>query len=60
MNENLIELLMRNFPVKNLAESEGSSRRESKTKKEEKKADEESNKFKKVEMPIFNGDDPNS
>ena len=64
MNENLIELLMRNFPVKNLAESEGSSRRESETKNKEKKVNEEGindrNKFKKVEMPIFNGDDPDS
>ena len=64
MNEKLTELLMRNYPAKSTNKDEGSSRREDEVKKSEKKTVEENNndrhKFKKVEMPIFNGDNPDS
>ena len=64
MSEKLSELTMRNSLAKEVIEGEGLSRRENETRKDEKKIDDESNsdrnKFKKVEMPIFNGDDPDS
>ena len=50
--------------MKSNGEGEGSSVRENEPKNEEKKMNEDANcdrnKFKKVEMPIFNGDDPDS
>ena len=50
--------------MKSNSEGEGSSSRESILKNKEKKTNEDNNgnrnKFKKVEMPIFNGDDPDS
>ena len=64
MNERISELSIHTFSVKIIDEGEGSSRRESETNNEEKKPNEEGNndrnKFKKVEMPIFNGDDLDS
>ena len=64
MSEKLSKLTMGNSPAKNVDESEGSSKRENETKKDDKKVDGENNndrnKFKKVEMPIFNRDDPDS
>ena len=50
--------------MKSNGEGEGSSVRENEPKNEEKKMNEDANcdrnKFKKVEMPIFNGDDLDS
>ena len=64
MSEKLLELTMCNSSAKEVSECEGSSKRETETKKVEKKTDDESgserNKLKKVEMPIFNGDDPDN
>ena len=61
MNEKITELSMRSTLMKNNDEGEGSFVSENEPKNEEKKAIEDANcdcnKFKKVEMPIFNGDD---
>ena len=64
MNERLTEISMRGTPVKNNDDGEGTSIRENEPKQEEIKSSEDANsdrnKFKKVEMPIFNGDDLDS
>ena len=64
MNEKITELSMRSTLMKNNSEGEGSSIRKSEPMNVEKKTNEENkcdqNKFKKVEMPIFNGDDSDS
>ena len=64
MNEKITELSMRRTVMKSNSEGEGSSSRKNIPKNEEKKTNEDNNgdgnKLKKVEMPIFNGDDPDS
>ena len=64
MNERITELSIWSTSMKNNDDGEGSSIRENEPKKEETKTNEDANgsrnKFKKVEMPIFNGDDPDS
>ena len=64
MNEKLSELSMRNFPAKGVEDGEGSSSRGNHSKNGEKmtidKSSNDRNKFKKVEMPIINGDDLDS
>lgn len=64
MSEKLTELTMRNSMAKDARECKGSSKRENEMERVEKKIEDESgsdrNKFKKIEMPIFNGDDPDS
>ena len=61
MNEKITELSMRSTMMKSINEGEGSSSREGEPMSVEKKTVEDTNgdrnKFKKVEMPIFNGDD---
>ena len=73
MSEKLCEILMHNSTGKNVIKGEGFSSKETETRKEERRCQysmempifsndfsNDRNKFKKVEMPIFNGDDPDS